>query len=98
FGLLGAIIRELEPLKYKPLDARYERTLPAVMGIFDAERCASVPLKVRAEAAGQAGDLRLRENNWVRIPAGSLVMGEGDEAHEVELEAFEIGRYPVTVE
>jgi eukaryotic-like serine/threonine-protein kinase len=61
------------------------------MGIFDAERCASVPLKVRAEAAGQAGDLRLRENNWVR-------MGEGDEAHEVELEAFEIGRYPVTVE
>jgi serine/threonine-protein kinase len=47
---------------------------------------------------GQAGDPRLRENNWVGIPAGSFVMGEGEQAHEVELDAYEIGRYPVTVE
>jgi formylglycine-generating enzyme required for sulfatase activity len=101
FGLLGAMMRDLEPLKYKPSDPRYERMLRAVMAIFDAERSATVPLKVRVEAAealGQAGDPRLTENKWVRIPAGSFVMGEGDEAHEVELDAFEIGRYPVTVE
>jgi hypothetical protein len=101
FGLLGAMMRDLEPLKYKPSDPRYERMLREVMGIFDAERSATVPLKVRVEAAealGQAGDPRLRENNWVRIPSGSFVMGEGSEAHEVELDAFEIGRYPVTVE
>ena len=45
-----------------------------------------------AEALGQAGDPRLRENNWVRIPAGTFVMGEDEEAHEVELDAYEIGK------
>jgi formylglycine-generating enzyme required for sulfatase activity len=72
-----------------------------VMGIFDAQQSATVPLKVRvaaAEALGQAGDPRLRGNNWVRIPAGTFVMGEGNWAHEVELDAYRIGRYPVTVE
>lgn len=55
-----------------------------------------------AEALGQAGDPRLRENNWVRIPAGTFRMGDGmgeyGVKHEVELDAFEIARYPVTVE
>jgi formylglycine-generating enzyme required for sulfatase activity len=101
FGLLGAMMRDLEALKYKPADARYQRMLLRVMGIFDAQQSATVPLKVRvaaAEALGQAGDPRLRGNNWVRIPAGTFVMGEGERAHEVELDTYEIGRYPVTVE
>jgi formylglycine-generating enzyme required for sulfatase activity len=75
--------------------------MDAVLAVFHLPMGAGIPLKLRAEAAealGQAGDPRLRENNWVRIPAGSYVMGEGPEAHEVELDAFEIGRYLVTVE
>jgi len=68
-----------------------------------------------AEALGQAGDPRLREDNWVTIPAGSFLMGaqkknrsepnydpEAQErespVHEVELKAYQLGRYPVTVE
>jgi formylglycine-generating enzyme required for sulfatase activity len=100
FGLLGAMMRDLGAVKYQPADARYQQLLREVMGIFDAERSATVPLKVRvaaAEALGQA-DPRLRAHNWVRIPAGSFVMGESVQAHEVELDAYEIGRYPVTVE
>jgi sulfatase modifying factor 1 len=58
-----------------------------------------------AEALGQAGDPRLRlpkdKDYWVPIPAGKFVMGEGEDIdepkHEVELDAFLIGRYPVTV-
>jgi formylglycine-generating enzyme required for sulfatase activity len=99
-SLLGAMLLDLEPLKYKPKDPRYEETLRAVMGIFDPELSAGVPLRTRIEAAealGQAGDPRLRQNNWVRIPAGMFVMGEGTDAHQVELSAYEIAKYPVTV-
>jgi formylglycine-generating enzyme required for sulfatase activity len=75
--------------------------MEAAMAVFDPRKGAGIPLKVRvaaAEALGQAGDPRLRAHNWVRIAAGRFVMGEGDGAHEVELDAYEIGRYPVTVE
>jgi formylglycine-generating enzyme required for sulfatase activity len=100
-GLLGAIQADLKPLGYKPQDARYQELMDAALAVFDPKKGAGIPLKVRVEAAealGQAGDPRLRENNWVRIPAGTFVMGEGRDTHEVELDAFEIGRYPVTVE
>ena len=30
------------------------------------------------------------------VPAGGFIMGEGEEAHQVHLDAFYIGRYPVT--
>jgi formylglycine-generating enzyme required for sulfatase activity len=100
-SLLGAVLLDLAPLKYQPKDPRFDETLHAVMGIFDRERSLSVPLKFRVEAAealGQAGDPRLRENNWVTIPAGAFVMGEDAHAHEVELSSYQIGKYPVTVE
>ena len=79
-GLLGAIQADLKPLGYKPQDARYQELMDAAMAVFHPGKAAGIPLKVRVEAAealGQAGDPRLRENNWVRIPAGSFVMGEG---------------------
>jgi hypothetical protein len=100
-GLLGAVQADLKPLGYQPKDSRLQELMDAVLAVFDPQKGASIPLKLRVEAAealGQAGDPRLRENNWVRIPAGVFVMGEGDEAHEVEVDGFEIGRYPVTVE
>ena len=86
FGLLGAMLRDLQPLGYTPPDPRYAEVKNAVQGIFEASQAATIPLKTRVEAAdalGQAGDPRLRlprdPDYWVRV------------------EGFEIGKYPVTV-
>ena len=95
------MLLDLEPLKYKPKDQRYERLLRAVMVIFQPAGSQWPSLKTRidvAEALGRAGNPRLRQQNWVTIPAGTFVMGEGANAHDVELNAYEIGKYPVTVE
>jgi formylglycine-generating enzyme required for sulfatase activity len=106
-GLLGAMLEDLRPLRYQPADRRYGEMLEAVRGIFDARKAAGIDLRVRLEAAealGQAGDPRLREDNWATIPAGAFPMGDpaaGEDAspmHEVYLDAYQIGRYPVTVE
>ena len=75
-GLLGALVRDLTPLDYKPADPRYQRTLDDVMGIFDADKSKGLEFQVRLEAAealGQAGDPRLAEDNWITIEAGSFL-------------------------
>ena len=121
FGLLGAAVRDLTPVKYQPGDPRYQEVADSVMGIFDAERSRSVDIKVAIEAAealGQAVDPRFAHSmldaNWVTIPEGDFLMGAqdshpskpnydpnayGDESpvHKVRLEAYRIGKYPVTV-
>ena len=83
-GLLGAIVRDLQPMDYRPADPRYGDVLEAVLQIFDAKKAETIWFSERldaAEALGQAGDPRLSRDNWVTI---------GD--------AFQIGRYPVTVQ
>ena len=87
FGLLGAMLRDLQPLGYAPPDPRYAEVKNAVLGIFETHQAAQIPLKTRlaaADALGQAGDPRLRlprdADYWVRV------------------EYFEIGKYPVTVQ
>ena len=120
-GLLGQILRDLEPLDYRIADGRYQELLDSVMAIFDKAGSRTVKVEERREAAealGQAGDPRLhaiRENRYVTIPAGSFFMGAQSEhpdgtnydakayedeapVHEVTLDSFEIGRYPVTVQ
>jgi formylglycine-generating enzyme required for sulfatase activity len=80
-GLLGAMLRDLEPVGYGPLNDRYQELLHQVMGIFDRERSQTVPIETRVEAAdalGQAGDPRLdphRDDYWVTIDAGEFLMG-----------------------
>jgi hypothetical protein len=81
-GLLGAAVRDLSPVKYRPNDARYERLLEQVLGIFDAQQSRSVPIQdaiAAADALGQAGDPRFARhddpNLWVTIPAGKFHMG-----------------------
>ncbi len=116
-GLVGAMVRDLNPLGYKPADPRYETTVQSVLGIFDQEKAPSVDFNVRLEAAealGQAGDPRLHQDNWITIPAGKFLMGAQKQdpskpnydsdafeeelpVHEVHLDAYRIGRYPVTV-
>jgi formylglycine-generating enzyme required for sulfatase activity len=96
---LGAMIIELSSMGFQPRDQRYRELLETVMTVF--EPGSELPLKVRiqvAEAIGRMGDPRLHEHNWIRVPAGKLVFGEGDDSREAELDAYEIGRYPVTVE
>jgi len=81
-GLVGAMVRDLQPLQYQPHDPKYKTLLDEVLGIFDAEKANSVEFAVRLEAAealGQAGDPRIGKANWVKLGT------------------FEIGRYPVTV-
>jgi hypothetical protein len=85
-GLLGAIVRDLQPMDYRPEDPRYAELLQEILTIFEKENAASVPFSERLEAAealGQAGDPRLQCENWVLIHASP---------------PFEIGRYPVTVD
>lgn len=116
-GLLGAMVRDLRPLNYRPSDSRYGAVFEAVLGIFDAKKAATIDFEVRldaAEALGQAGDPRLNEDNWVTIEAGEFWMGaqradasqpnydpkaQEDEGPVclVNLGAYQIGRYPVTV-
>jgi hypothetical protein len=90
-GLLGAMVRDLRPFHYQPADARYQRTMAAVLGIFDADKAYAIEFVVRlfaAEALGQAGDPRLRQDNWIMIEGGGPVGPR----------PFRMARYPVTVE
>jgi formylglycine-generating enzyme required for sulfatase activity len=77
-ALLSAMMRDLSRMQYKPKTPDYDRTVKAVMGIFEAGEAEKIDLKTRNEAAdllGQVGDPRLEEDNWVTIPAGSFYMG-----------------------
>src|ERR1039457_5946599 len=87
FGLLGAMLRDLQPLGYTPPDRRYAEVKNAVLGIFEANQAAAIPFKTRlavAEALGQAGDPRLR------LPRGPGHLGR--------VGGGEHGEYPVTAQ
>ena len=76
-ALLGGMMRDLKRMGWEPKSPDYERTVRAVMGIFDAG-AEAIDLKTRIEAAdalGQVGDPRLEEDNWVTIPPGVFLMG-----------------------
>ena len=119
-GLLGGLLRDLEPFEYRISNPAYDKLLDGVLAIFETRRSTSIPIDLRIEAAealGQAGDPRLdpkAPNRWVTIPEGTFQMGAqkrnkkdpnydaeayDDETpvHEVEVDAFRIGRYLVTV-
>lgn len=88
-GLLGAVLRDLSPFGYQPADKRYRRLKNNVLGIFQPEGAARVPLQLRtvaAEALGRAGDPRsgvglmtdyhgIPDILWCDIPGGTLQMG-----------------------
>ncbi|MFN7920409.1 MAG: formylglycine-generating enzyme family protein [Bryobacteraceae bacterium] len=110
-GLIGALKRDL--IGYEVSDPRYQESLSAVMDIFDKKKSQSVPFQDRlaaAEALGQAGDSRVEEIEWVKIPASSnyrigATKKEDPEAWEdrekprmvPEIAPFTISKYPVTV-
>jgi formylglycine-generating enzyme required for sulfatase activity/3',5'-cyclic AMP phosphodiesterase CpdA len=80
-GLLGAVVRDLSPLQYRPADARFDALLAETYAIFDSLSSRSVPIAdaiEAAEALGQAGDRRFlapTEGNWVKMTAGCFMLG-----------------------
>ncbi|MFN7937304.1 MAG: SUMF1/EgtB/PvdO family nonheme iron enzyme [Bryobacteraceae bacterium] len=107
-GLIGALLPDM--VGYQVADPRYAESLRLVMDIFDREKSEGVPFEDRraaAEALGVAGDPRIAGQEWVEIPeARNYWIGaksddkeaDDDETlREVNLPAFRIGKYPVTV-
>ncbi len=63
---------------YKPKTPEYERAVRGIVGIFEAGEADEIEISKRVEAAdllGQVGDPRLKQDNWVTIPAGTFLMG-----------------------
>jgi formylglycine-generating enzyme required for sulfatase activity len=84
-GLLGAAVRDLSAVGYRPTDLRYQELFDRVMGIFDADRAEGIDIHdiiAAAEALGQAGDPRFADaaldDNWVTVPASEFFMGAQD--------------------
>jgi formylglycine-generating enzyme required for sulfatase activity len=88
----------------KDLLARVRGRLAGVLReskLSPAERAAA------GNTLAKLGDPRFRSDAWnlpdepllgfVEVPGGKFRMGEGQEAHEVDLPAFYMARYPVTV-
>jgi formylglycine-generating enzyme required for sulfatase activity len=99
-GLLGGVLQDLGPLRYRSTDPRLEANLRTILGIFKAEQNQTVEFKLRLEAAealGQAGDPRLNGDNWAWIEPSTVRAGESP-PREMNLPGYGIGRYPVTVE
>ncbi|MBS1825491.1 MAG: SUMF1/EgtB/PvdO family nonheme iron enzyme [Acidobacteria bacterium] len=107
-GLIGALLRDL--VGYEVTDPRYAESLCLVMDIFDKEKSKGVRFEDRlaaAEALGVAGDPRIVEQEWVRIPetrnywigakSDDKEAWEDEPLREVNLAEFRIGKYPVTV-
>jgi formylglycine-generating enzyme required for sulfatase activity len=44
----------------------------------------------------QLRKILLPDIDWVEIPAGPFLYGEGESQQEIHLERFQIGRYPIT--
>ncbi len=105
-GLVGAMLRDLTPMKYGlPVGAaeRYAAMREAVLGIFEVKGAAGIDFKTRVEAAealGQAGDPRLRmpwrAEYWVAVAGGKFVMGtQKDDLKKTNYDEQSRGNEPV---
>jgi gamma-glutamyl hercynylcysteine S-oxide synthase len=77
-GADRAGLQDLKSWNYHVADARYRENLDSVLPIFDAKAARTVDFQTRLDAAdalGQAGDPRFKEDNWVRVEGGTFWMG-----------------------
>ena len=117
-GLMAALLADLDGWQYtmgSDLAGRHSAILKKALSVFKLEG-SDVPFDTRLEAAealGQAGDPRLKEDNWITVPGRTFWMGaqktdpdtrnydpnaNADEpVREVTVKSFQIGKYPVTV-
>jgi formylglycine-generating enzyme required for sulfatase activity/predicted phosphodiesterase len=87
FGLMGAMLRDLQPYQYRVEDPRFVDLQKHVEQIFDPQKAAIIPIFIRlaaADALGQAGDHRIvddlrteeaRNKMFVEIPEDVFLMG-----------------------
>ncbi|MGD0778653.1 MAG: SUMF1/EgtB/PvdO family nonheme iron enzyme [Candidatus Solibacter sp.] len=108
-GILGAVLRDLQPFAYYPPDARFGALMETVMAIFKEHGASAMNLATRigaADALGYAGDPRLShpkdKDYWITVSccrAGTdLTDRRRTSASTSELHSYQIGRYPVTVQ
>ncbi len=86
--------------------AYLERLLPRLVQVLQENHLTAHERVAAGRALALLGDPRFRADAWylpaepllgfVEIPGGEFVLGEGKEAHPVELPDFYIARYPVT--
>ncbi len=70
--------------------------IDALHETMTASATVAAPVRARAGSVlGALGDPR-DLSEMVPIPAGTFLMGEGEGQHKVHLDAFRIGKYPVT--
>jgi formylglycine-generating enzyme required for sulfatase activity len=112
-GVLGNMLADVAPFEYTlsgPAEKHYRELRDAVTAIFEKGKAREIGLKTRvaaAEALDRASQARLRTPDqdayWVEIRGGRFPIGGDTKAYQslpkqfVKLEAFRIGRYPVTV-
>jgi formylglycine-generating enzyme required for sulfatase activity/predicted phosphodiesterase len=94
FGLMGAMLRDLQPFEYTVEDVRFAALRERVEGIFDTGKAKMIDTKVRvaaADALGQAGDHRIvvdlrtqeaKDKMFIEIPAGEFWMGAQKEYNQ----------------
>lgn len=88
FGVMGRILEPMTTYQYKPppeIEALHKKLQNRVLPIFERERAADVPVRMRinaAEALGRGGDPRLEGDNLIEVPISNKVS---------------LGKYPVTV-
>jgi len=77
-ALLSAMMQDLSRMGYQAKTANFERTVFSIQEIFQAGAADEIDMGKRVEAAdllGQVGDPRLKQDNWVTIPASTFLMG-----------------------
>jgi formylglycine-generating enzyme required for sulfatase activity len=77
-AVLSAMMQDLSRMGYLPRTPEYERAVKGIKGIFEPGEADDIEIGKRAEAAdllGQLGDPRLKQDNWVTIPAHPFPMG-----------------------
>ena len=75
---LSAMMQDLSRMGYWPKTADFARTVLSILEIFQHGVADDIEIGKRAEAAdllGQVGDPRLKQGNWVTIPACTFLMG-----------------------
>jgi formylglycine-generating enzyme required for sulfatase activity len=94
-ALLSAMMQDLSRMGYSPKTADFERRVLSIQEIFQTGAADDIEIGKRAEAAdllGQVGDPRLKQDNWVAIPARTFLMGaqKGDKkAPNYDPDAFD---------
>ena len=76
-GLLGAVLRDLEPLDYEAADARYLKLLDEALGIFDAARSRAIANQGLASKPPKPSASRETEASSPAIPSATSASRRG---------------------